>query len=375
MDQSAREARPHPKPSTPQPDAGGGRGGAVLLVLAGLAAATLSGLLAVAGEVHPSGDWIALRLARLGVQPGLLGLCAVTLLGAAFVLGGVARVRRRVSESGRRGEELCEKVGGQVVALRRSLHDFRAEVVWLREAMTGLSEVVRDHLAQSQGAQNAAAHKDDAVFRVAASLDQLGARVEGRLQRTEAGQSEGLTRLESRLAGLGQQLEQTLGGLMGELANLSTGQGRYELDSRQPYDGTPSRPSIDYGDAFEEPYQGSESDLHVEVSLEELEPRRTEASKEQEPQQAELDGMDPALFETSLGLLDAFDEYGDFKPEKAAQQEEPPAPLPGDPQGKQGTPGAAREGARTGASPPKAPGPGTPPTGQLRLSPRPHGQA
>src|SRR5690606_703752 len=106
-----------------------------------------------------------------------------------------------------------------------------------------------------------------------------------------------------------------------------------------PYDhGTDHAPApsrgasraVDYASTFDDGYAPADEDVHVEVTFEEeaaqpatptaaAQPERAPAKATDAPK-AELgpDEVDPALYETSLGLLDAFDEYGDYRPKDAA---------------------------------------------------------
>ena len=403
MDQSARDAaRTSHAPA--RVTSAGGSGGAIFLFIAAFACAGAAGTLAFAERLHPSGEWFMRRLAEQGVQPGLLFLAAGIALLAACQVSGLGRFSRRIASTSQHGEELLEKVGGQVVVLRRSLHDFRAEVVWLREAMTGLSEVVRDHMAQADAARIAETNKGDAVYHIAASLDQLGARVDGRFQHAETEHSEGFARIEQRMQEFGQEVEERLRSVVAEFGSYehdTHGDAHGELGNGNAYARGGSR-EVEYAGTFDDGYVASEDDLHVEVTFEapaaEPTPARPAAPEARKAQPtppapapapapakpaskpaAELDpdAMDPALYETSLGLLDAFDDYGDYRPQSAAPAPAapsasstpptPPAPLPGKTNPSGSTPPAAKPTQE------QAPKPGTPDQqGQssLRITPR-----
>lgn len=371
MEQRERESTSTQRRGPTPPPQVGGRSARAVLFLGGLACSGGAALLVAAPMLHPAGEWAVRRAAELGVNPGILAVVAAITFTAGVLLAAQGRASRRLVEGAQRGEELSEKVGGQVVALRRSLHDFRAEVVWLREAMTGLAETVRDHVARSDAAHQADVNKEDAIFRIAASLDQLGARVEGRIHRIEGAQHDALTRLEVNLEALTRGLESAL-----EPAQA----GWHPEPAPEPpaysYRPAPSGATsraADYGDAFEEPFVAGADDLEIEVTLEEPQaPLRAQVA----PQET-ADGtgdMDPRLFETSLGLLDAFDEYGDYRPpqasaKSAAAPSEPPAPLPGPTRVEQ-TPRAMP--APSGAAAPTAK-PAPPSAANLRLSrPKPN---
>ncbi len=374
MDQREREStQTQRRAPAPTPEVGG-RSGKAVLILGGLACTGGAALLVAGPLLHPAGEWAVRRAAEFGVNPGILAVVAAITFSASILLGAQGRAGRRLVEGAQRGEELSEKVGGQVVALRRSLHDFRAEIVWLREAMTGLAATVADHVARSDASQQADVNKEDAIFRIAASLDQLGARVEGRIHRIEGAQHDVLTRLEVNLEALTRRLESALEPAQGEWQATHAPEPQDFEFQAAPQAQTPRE--VDYGDAFEEPFVAGADDLEIEVTLEEpAAPLRSQA-----PEPAPVDGtgdMDPRLFETSLGLLDAFDEYGDYRPQQAMSQppappSEPPAPLPGPASTEQ----TARLAPARSAPPVPTSKPATeapPSAANLRLSrPKPH---
>jgi len=147
------------------------RGGAseFLLVGTGFAMLVTGVALAVLPTVMPTYGWMVHSLAARGVtsSPMLVG---------SFVLWGVwlaaraSRSRARfVQEAASSTSPSIDKLASEIAHLGDGLQGLRIEFVYLKDAL------------QSQQPAPANDAPADAMYRLAASLDQLGARVEGRL--------------------------------------------------------------------------------------------------------------------------------------------------------------------------------------------------
>lgn len=180
--------------------------GGVCLVLLGLA-------LALAPEFVPEAKRIAGKLAGRGLSFEVVGALGATLFGLGLVLKSLARIGGRVD--GLRDEQvdlslLLERVVGELADLRASTDRSRASS------------------ASAEAQVGAAQSEKDALFRMAASLDQLSGRIEKRVQ--------------SDLASLGGELErigQNLGRVEQRLGQL---EARRPVAAQQPAPPLPAQP-------------------------------------------------------------------------------------------------------------------------------------
>jgi hypothetical protein len=135
--------------------------------------------------VHATGPAVA-ELARLGVTWPLLA-------GFGVVIAAVATTARRTATSAPiqpvsepesttslAQDPLARDIAGELARVRGSLHDLRVEFVYVKDALSRLQQTASQADAESDHDAEAA------IFRLAASLDQLGGRIEHELstQRT-----------------------------------------------------------------------------------------------------------------------------------------------------------------------------------------------
>ncbi len=167
-----------------------------ILSFVGLSLLGAGGYLALAPRLGPDATWIALSLSKAGVQAGTVVVGGVVLLGMAIVCAGQSRLVRGAHSLPRISRDLGELRKGQKRLADRfgTLH---LEMSVLQEANKTLLRA-----AQDQSAVQAAGMQVDATFRLAASMDQLGARLEGRLEDQRSD-------LESRLGDLNGSVRET----------------------------------------------------------------------------------------------------------------------------------------------------------------------
>jgi hypothetical protein len=209
-------------------------------------AAMLGGAAALAlvpRAVHAAGPAVA-ELARMGVTWPLLA-------GFGVVIAAVATTARRAptsaamqpvpepeSKASLAQDPLARDIAGELARVRGGLHDLRVEFVYVKDALSRLQQTASQADAESDHDAEAA------IFRLAASLDQLGGRIEHELstQRT------------------------WLSGAMEELTKSAT-----QASSALPAFADPYLQGFE-GSAHEihpaEGFVAHDDDLHVEVALE-----------------------------------------------------------------------------------------------------------
>lgn len=167
-----------------------------ILAFVGLSLLGAGGFLALAPRFGPEATWVAQSLSQAGVQAGTVVVGGVVLLGLAIVCAGQSRLVRGAHSLPRISRDLGELRKGQKRLADRfgTLH---LEMSVLQEANKTLLRA-----AQDQSAVQAAGMQVDATFRLAASMDQLGARLEGRLEDQRSD-------LENRLGDLNGSVRET----------------------------------------------------------------------------------------------------------------------------------------------------------------------
>jgi hypothetical protein len=150
-----------------------GGGSEFLLVATGFAMLLVGAAIAVLPTVMPENAWMVRSLAAKGIT-------SAPLLVGSFVLWGLclnsrsSRSRAQsVQDAAFSTSPAIDTLAAEVAHLGDGLQGLRIEFVYLKDAL----QSQQDH-NQSTPANDA---PGDAMYRLAASLDQLGARVEGRL--------------------------------------------------------------------------------------------------------------------------------------------------------------------------------------------------
>lgn len=271
-----------------------------LLWLGGAGALGLGAALAVGGHVSPDAGWIATKLSRIGVSAGPVLACGALFIGMAWL----GRLLRKQS-----GQLSMSLVHGQVLArlakdftgLRENIARVQLEFADIQQANRQLLNLVRQQ-AQA-GAENEPTK--DAMFRLAASMDQLGARLETRVRALFDG-------LEKRVDGFDRRLEETSNVQRTELGRLEerltiAATLAQSTSSEIPYvDGAPKRSSEDTTDAGGPPRASDHDEpTPVDEPVVELKPQ-----EEWLDIQVELEEQDCTL-ESTPGLCDGADDAND----------------------------------------------------------------
>jgi hypothetical protein len=188
---------------TERPRPGRGPGG--LLCFAGFALVAGGGALVLLPHFVPELAWSIRKLGEAGVTGGPMALVGCLVFALGLVARNQARFHRSLSGPSD-ADLVLEHVAGELADIRADLGGTNARLVEVKEETRGLFEAV-----QARETIDPVDHESrDAVFRLAASLDQLGARLDRRL----AGHNdtlEGLIRgLHAELAGLQEWLAQAL---------------------------------------------------------------------------------------------------------------------------------------------------------------------
>jgi len=141
----------------------------------------------------PQYAWIFRHAAKHGVTSGPLLMFGLCLFGLGFVARAIAAPKDELTESQERLR--YDQISGELALVRDGLDAARADLAILQVASQSALEV-----AQAEQANAAAENRQDAIFRLAASLDQVGARLD---QRVQAQQSA----IQSTLQELGQSIQ------------------------------------------------------------------------------------------------------------------------------------------------------------------------
>lgn len=138
------------------------------------------------GKLLPQQADLLQRVQSHGLTPGLLLACA----GVMFASHLASRwVGRHLARLGDRAEQdfALEQIAADMAQTRSSLQELRVEFVYLKESVSALG---RDLPVQiGEASENSTR---DAMYRLAASLDQLGARLEQRIRTQQGAIEEGL---------------------------------------------------------------------------------------------------------------------------------------------------------------------------------------
>lgn len=151
------------------------RGSGGLLTAIGILTILTGGALASLQWTMPEWSWITGSAAKYGVPPGALVLTGMVLFG----LGSVSRTARKAAAGdGEESDEMLilEQLVLDFTKLRDGLQELRPELASLKESTSQVLQGQKEH-AQAHAGEG----QQDAIFRLAASLDQVGARIEQRL--------------------------------------------------------------------------------------------------------------------------------------------------------------------------------------------------
>lgn len=168
--------------SAPRAHSGGAAGARGIWLASGAFLATAA-VLAIAPRVSPeAGTWIG-KLSRAGLTWPLVA-------GFGCVIGAIAATARRAradeapatTEPDEKpaiaplsDDPLARELASELARVRGSLHDLRIEFVYVKDALARMQQAATESSSDSDHDAEAA------IFRLAASLDQIGGRIEQQL--------------------------------------------------------------------------------------------------------------------------------------------------------------------------------------------------
>jgi hypothetical protein len=193
FDENQLDGSPYASPANPPAK----QGTSNLLIFAGCCLIGLAIGLAAAHEYSPAVDRIAAKLAARGLGWDVVGALGATLFGLGLVGRGNGRLGARIE--GLRNEQidlalLQERVVGELADLRASSDRHR------------LSAPVSTEVAALAGAPASGQGDKEALYRMAASLDQLSGRLEKRVQADLASLAKELERVSAAIGKLEQRI-------------------------------------------------------------------------------------------------------------------------------------------------------------------------
>lgn len=269
-----------------------------LLWFGGVTALGLGAALAVGGEIAPEAGWIATKLARIGVTAGPVLACGALAIGMAWTTRLLRKQSGQLATSLAHGQILA-RLAKDFTGLRENIARVQLEFADIQQANRQLLNLVRQ---QAQASTENEPTKD-AMFRLAASMDQLGARLETRVRALFDG-------LEKRVDGFDRRLEETSKVQRDELGRLEerlTIAATLAQSSREeiPYvDGAPASSDEETTRAGG-PARAADEPTPVDEPVVELKPQ-----EEWLDIQVELEEQDCAL-ESTPGLCDGDDDADD----------------------------------------------------------------
>ena len=191
QDVNSQIALPPPAPRTEERK----RGAEPWLVTAGILMMLAGVALVVLPTVLPQHAWIIRSLAARGVTPLPIAIGGVLMCGIAFA----GRSRREtpapvVDTTGQETSAAIEALSQHIASLGDGLQGIRIEFVYLKDTLQAQLERLQASASSSTAG--------DAVYRLAASLDQVGLRIEERFNAGNRDLGESVHALSTALEGL-----------------------------------------------------------------------------------------------------------------------------------------------------------------------------
>lgn len=177
------DSRERGGPDSRRPDARETTPSARWLPTAGTAALVSSAAMLAAGSFVPAATGWIQAAGKQGITAGSAALAGVVLLGihAASRRSAPAAAAPVIDDAPAASELVLEQVAADLAEARGALKDLRVDLVYLKDAI-GSGKGQR---ASKREAASGESSSQDGVFRVAASVDQLGSRIDARLRKQE----------------------------------------------------------------------------------------------------------------------------------------------------------------------------------------------
>ena len=321
--------------------------GSILMSLLGFLMLVAAPLLAVGPTYLPDLGPIAEAVARYGVGLDVLALGGLALVGLGSLAGYQVRHTRTLLEPGLIEHDL-EHVDAGLREMQSRIKELRDEDTLLRQEMLAVSKMVAD--LRESTARDAADSKN-AIFRLAASLDQLGQRVDQKVEQGTIAVGEKIFEATGIIEASRDYLQESIEEMVREFSSyifealeVEADAGAAALPANPPSGAAPTRARL------AEPAPGPddleicvtfEEDQDFECGIEECEP----PTSMQESQDSEDEAFASGSIDSGLGLLDELedpdeDEDGDPVAESESLELEAPASVPGS-AGAQGCPSPA----------------------------------
>lgn len=179
-------------------------GGSWLTAL-GIAMGALGAGMALLPGIAPQSAWIAQGLAKNGATPGLVLLAGsiVAAVGAATrsLVRQVHAGSSQPTEPPLKGE--VEQIISDLAEVRGSLQELRVEYVYVKDGVQELRQRMHEQLAATD-----AAGMQEGIYRMAGSLDQLGARLEERLGQHHEVMQQSMQMMQGSLMGASARIDE-----------------------------------------------------------------------------------------------------------------------------------------------------------------------
>jgi hypothetical protein len=240
QERSGSEGEGARQPDSDRPAAGSGRSTELWLLGMGLSFFLSGAALVVLPTVSPGNGWVVRSLASRGVTSLPLYVSGVVLVGL-WLATRANRMNAGSQPVVESEDSTVQTLTEEVAHLGDGLQGLRIEFVYLKDAI----QTQAQHAPESSGTD-----ASDAVYRMAASLDQLGLRVEERLltNHREVGET---------LKGLSTALESVKAAAMAP---------RVVIDRDDSYDGANDE-KIHAGSAHDEDHDSPHADEHNRARL------------------------------------------------------------------------------------------------------------
>ena len=257
----------------------------------GILIAVLGIALAVLPNVLHGYGWVLKSAARYGITSAPLLMSGILVCG----MGLIARTRNTTPAPApaplnipqQSSDKLAlEQLASDVALMRGGLQELRIEMVYVKDVTQSVLQATHDRgvTAPEDGQQ-------DALFRLAASLDQVGARIDQRLRSQHTALQDTLLEINATMLAMRAEIAEIAhGGIAGR-----DGESGYEIRSRSDERG--EEPADIGGIAASKNGAAESSDLEVWVELEQDAP--------------------------SLGLLDSLDDFGQMQTRKTSPSIQP----------------------------------------------------
>lgn len=207
------------------------------LVVAGILMMLVGIALVVLPTVLPRYTWIVHSLAARGVTSLPIAIGGVLMCGIAFAGRSRLDAPPPLVDPDRGTRTALDTLSQQIAQLGDALQGIRIEFVYLKDALQSQF----DRVEASRGADNAG----DAVYRLAASLDQVGMRIEDRVATTNREVTESVKSVVATL----EALREESAGLKKQIDEV-----RHTAEESQP----PRHPLDDADEAYAEDWPGEE---------------------------------------------------------------------------------------------------------------------